>query len=310
MPRTDTGNFDRLLTSLGLVLLGAALVIPYFFFGSTDTLEVPVRELREMTEAGRSSLLRRQETIVSLEPWVAAASIFLAAVGLLLLVAGAFRLRGAQAREDEEGELRRTRARLEVEEMSPAEKAAKVSEQAEREVEEEERVRPLPPAPRAPTLHSSRLRADAIARVTSRIGRVFANRDLGDYSLKPQLRIGSASEEIRLDGVFESAGGSPDVILKIRLSSDPSLLRKNAMHMANDLLDTISRYRGLTARGAVGWMVVVVPAEAAPDFGTGVRSWAIEPLATALHPFARLTVIGEGELGALPARFAELFITS
>ena len=308
MLRTDTGNFDKFLTSLGLLMIGAALVIPYFYFRNTGTLELSDHELQGMTMTGRSALLDRQEAIVSLEPWVAVGSALLAAVGLFLLVAGAIRLREAQAKEDEEADLRRTRARLEVEEMSPAEQEAKATAQAEEEAEEESRARPPVRPGGGHTLYSDRrLRASALSRVSTRIAQVFATWRFSGYTFKSQLRIGTATEEIRLDGVFENEHGASDVVLKIRLSSDPALLRRNVKNIAGDLFDTIGRYSMLTGRSASGWLVVVIPDEAAPELPTDARGWDLETLDAAVRPFGRFSLLSERELKALPRKFSDLF---
>ena len=55
MFRTDTGNFNRFLTSLGLLMILGALLIPYFFFHDTDTLRIPVKELRELTPVAQDA---------------------------------------------------------------------------------------------------------------------------------------------------------------------------------------------------------------------------------------------------------------
>jgi hypothetical protein len=324
MPQTDTGNFNKLLTSFGLLLLGAALAIPYFYFRSTEILTTSSRELREMTETGRSSLIQRQDAIAAIEPWVVVAAILLGVIGLVLLLSGALRLKSAQVKEDEESELRRTRTRLEVDEMSPAEKAQKATERAKTEVAEEKMEIGMGASMTEPseTTTESRdtvaappdwqtnwtSRINVISRVSDRVHDAFRHWEIGSYEFKWQVRIGSAGSEIRVDGLFEpSIPGLPDVILSNRLVADPRLLRRNARNAANDMIALIGRYEGLTGRRAKGWIVNVIPEESEGDL-KGDSSAEVEPLREALAGFGRATVINERSLDSLPDLFGSMFL--
>ena len=56
MLRAETGSFNRLLTSLGLVLMGVALILPYFYFRSNDTLLIDEAELERLTPVARDAI--------------------------------------------------------------------------------------------------------------------------------------------------------------------------------------------------------------------------------------------------------------
>jgi hypothetical protein len=321
VPRPDTGNFNKFLTSLGLLLLGAAVVIPYFYFRNTEVLSFSVADLDEMTPAGRSAILARQHAIATLELWVVIGAGLIGVTGLVLLVMGALRLRAAQRWEDEESDLRRSRARLEYEEMSPEEQKEKNAAQAVVEVEGERSGvvevgrrsaagGPEPQKVEITTLDSWRQRADLIARLSAEIEKTFRERDVGPYELKWQVRIGSQNDEIRLDGVFERKDARPkDVVLRIRVAADPTFLAKSARNTANELIATLERYRVLTGRPANGWIVAVVPKESATV--PAAESFnAIESMRRALGPWGEVTLIDEDEIGDLPNVFADIFISS
>ncbi|HSS33375.1 MAG TPA: hypothetical protein VLL27_08870 [Solirubrobacterales bacterium] len=99
MLRTDTGNFNRFLTSLGLLLLLAAVLVPYFYFHDTDTLRIPVKELNGLTDVGREALETRQRREADLEVWVLGFAAVLTISGITALWLGGRRLRVAQGRK-------------------------------------------------------------------------------------------------------------------------------------------------------------------------------------------------------------------
>jgi hypothetical protein len=295
-------------------------VIPYFYFRNTEVLGFSSTELKTMTPTGRGAILDRQAAIASLEVWVVGAAILIGAIGLLLLVMGALRLRSAQVREDEESDLRRNRAQLEYEEMSPSEQEEKNTEQAAVEVAEERSGATLGgvssdaeesgQAPQVTTVDSWRQRADVIARVSSAVERAFRDREIGPYTLKWQVRIGSANDEIRLDGVFErDEPRYRDVILKIRVVPYPSFLLKSARSTANDLVATLERYKVLTGRRANGWILAVVPSESTGASSEEI-SKGIQSLRRAIGPWVEATLINEDEIEELPEVFAQIFNSS
>lgn len=339
MLRTDTGNFNRFLTSLGLLLLAAAVVIPYFFFRSTEVLTIPDSDLRGMTETGRSALRGRQDAIAFLEPLISAGAVLLAVFGVVLVVLGGIRLKSAQESEDEETELRKSRTKLEMQEMSPIEKEEQATEKAEAEVAQERETATIVGAsitvgdavtvdddvslelnqaersPAADDIRNVRAtlkdRQEQITRVSGGIEEAFRNKDLRSHSLKWQVRIGSATDQIRLDGVFESTDDKvrdvQDVVLTTRVSSDPRLLRRNAQNAANDLIALLSRYRALTGRNAQGWLVTVIPTESESDLHPDVYGPAADSLRNAIQPFGKAVLLDERELDTLPRLFIQQF---
>ena len=307
MLRTDTGNFNRFLTSLGLLLLAAALVIPYFYFRNTEVLEIPNADLQRMTYTGKSALTGRQDAIATLEPWVIGGAILLAIGGAFLVVAGGFRLRAAQESEDEETELRKSRTRLELEEMSPAERAEQVTEKAKDEVEQEARGTSTPGIATGSDW-SLRTRQQAITRVSGRLKRAFDAQRLLTHRPKWQVRIGAGSEAIRLEGVFESADEAhPDILLETRVALDPAVIGKVARNVTNDLIAMLSRYRAATKRPARAWLVFVIPDESSVPLAADALDRARESLQAAVGRFGEAAVVNEAEIDSLPELFEQQF---
>lgn len=317
MLRADTGSFNRLLTSLGLLALGAALVIPYFFFRNTSTLEISKSELQGMTAVGRRALLDRQDAIVTLEPWVIVGAIALALVGAGLVLAGALRLRAAQQSDDEESELRRARARLEFEEMSPAEQEERDSQRAQEEEAEEElqaakasaqsTARAPTPAEASPLSPPNRIQI--VRRISASIGARFEAQELSGYSFRSQVRIGTNLDQLRLDGVFDSdnPSRSPDVLLDIRVAYQPSSLRNLARLRSNELIAVSTRYQAMTKRPVQGWLIMVIPTEVEETTAQAMEREGVLGLTEALRSFGRATLVREREITQLPGSFRDLF---
>jgi hypothetical protein len=321
--RTDTGNFNRFLTSLGLLAFAAALVIPYFYFRNTSILEIPAGDIRKMTDAGRSAIEARQDGIVELEPWVIGGAAVLAVLGLFLLIAGGIRLRGAQQSEDEEAELRRRRALLEVEKMSPAEQDERAAEKAEVEVEAEvEEALPRKSGPReqerpAEALTPSRelwsrygSRLDEIRRISHRIEEVLGEHPPPGYDFKWQLRIGSETGEVRMDGLFEAKDPRrPDIVLQTQVSPGPRPLLRTARNRADELIATLARYEAITKRTAFGWLVLIVPeeGESEEDSAVGEGFDVLESFRAALKPHGDVVLVEERSLSMLPQLFSRRF---
>jgi len=317
MLRTDTGNFNRFLTSLGLLFLAAALLIPYFFFRNTDILTIPDSDLQSMTALGRTAVLERQDAISHLEPWVVGGAIFLGAVGAILLVAGGFRLKAAQESEDEETELRKRRARLEMQSLSPEERAQKTAEKA-REWEQQ------PPQPSTPETRASGSRArsehglllddrkDTVERIERTIEGAFSDSPISSHELNFQVKASSERDAIQLDGVFRAINnGQPDIILKTRVAFSPDYLKSTARLVADELIAQSSRYQAMTRRPTDGWLVTVLPkdAEMLPSDAVDALS---KPIEDALSAFGEATLIREDDIARLPgifvARFGHTFV--
>lgn len=278
-----------------------------------------------MTSLGRNAVLERQSAIADLEPWVIAGAALLATSGIVLLVAGGARLKAAQESEDEETELRKDRARLEMSSLSPEERAEKVVEKA-REGQQTESADHVP-APKAATRphdveeraagaqtsssalsDSWRRRREAVERIEDAIEAVFRTSTVPTHRLKLQVKISSTIDTIQLDGVFEANDeGQPDVVLKTRVVFDPSFIRKTARPVSDELVAQSSRYQAMTRRAADGWLVTVVPAESEADMKPATLDKATESLNTALGPLGKASVVREAELNDLPRFFATHF---
>jgi hypothetical protein len=227
--RPDTGNFNRLLTSLGIGLLLASLVVPYFFFHDTNVLLIPKTKLLGLTDTARQAIESRQAALSNLEVavWIFAGLLF--AGGVVLLLIGSLRLRVLQGKEDERLEIGTKREGAELEQLNPDEldrkrdKEAKEATEGEREADgADEKVENLPPstsadqvqpslqprpsggapaqgepaprprpdAPRQRQLDQRYLRTrEAIVRIEKAVANAFQSHPVGPYKYFPEVKV-------------------------------------------------------------------------------------------------------------------------
>lgn len=329
MLRTDTGNFNRFLASLGLLLLAAALLIPYFYFQNTEILRIHETELNQLTGTGKATLEDRQDAIAALEPWVISASVLLGLLGIALLIIGGRGLKAAQTSEEEETELRKKRAQAEIRTMSPEEREQKVEEQVQEELPSREafeaglrrtpqetavgedmpRGGDAPPGTSEAITSRVRRQRAALRRIEERFDEVFAERELPTHQFKSHLKISTMRDSIAVDGLFEAQVDQVDnVLLDLRTAPrNPDLVRRNSRNLTNELIALLSRYRWITMQPAVGWLVEVIPTDWVDRFSDAQREMAASTLQHALGEFGKATLVAEGEMASLPDIFLENF---
>jgi hypothetical protein len=308
MPRPDTGSFNRLLTSVGLLLLAAALVIPYFYFQVNDTLRITRDELAALTTTGRESIEGRQGDIAAVQPYVLPGSAILILAGSSLLVWGGIRLRGAQDRDDREAKARVTMAEAGVRDLTPAEKEEKIAEdatgaQAEAETERTRKpgVADRPSAwqasPGSRLKQTQEQRLEDARRVEGKIGSAFADAKLDHHIFRPQVAVA----DLKLDGLFISESPSrPDILLEVRVGI-PILPQP----IADRALARMVHYEAERRRACRPWLVVVVPTQEQDDPNRGAKRIDLnhKRLDNLLKPVGAATVILESEIEKLPKAF-------
>lgn len=317
MFRTDTGNFNRFLTSLGLLLLLGALLVPYFYFHDTETLRISGHELRGLTEVGREALETRQRRQADLEIWALILAGSLALCGIGALWFGGRRLRVAQVKEDAAIDRKAKRDDVEIEQMSQSEVEEKQEVQAREAVEAEDEDRTAPqqaaagPAPvKTKNLGDIRYREnrDAIVRIEAALRTSLEEMAVDSYEFLPEVKTSRASQQLRLDGLFRAKSrDGTDVILEMKIMRQSRMIRSRSRPFADTVLALIARYTRMTKREATGWLLIVMPQEAEP-LPLSERRQLEDLLNSSLIGVAKATVVHEFDLAKLPQRFVQLFV--
>ena len=333
MLRTDSSNFNRLLTSLGLLLLGASLVVPYLFFRSTDVLQIPESQLNQLSPTAEEALRGRQEGISNLEPVVLGLAIVFAAVGFALLLWGGIRLREAQRHEDEQRQIRTAQMRRhlnpdeietkrENEAVESLSLTARAADQFRRGMElglshtgdvkgesaQEREWDAHQAAQRSVDAAVSRQLA-IITRIEERIAHEFSARDpMGGVRFTRNLAISGDEDTVHLDGLFESDWTvTPAVILELKVATGPAIVSRIPRNYANQVIAQMTRYERITGEQATPWLVVVIPAEVADRFDATGTNESQAQLAHAMGGTGAVNLVREDDLEQLPHIFDSRF---
>ncbi len=297
MPRADTANFNRFLTSLGVLLVAVSLLAPYFYFHNTELLRIPRKELASLSAKDRRAIQGRKSAMIKLEGPVIGLAAALFVGGLTCLVAGGWRLWKLQGKEDAAIDRQAQLDNFRIKNQTEAEKQERLEEQALEMVEGPNGADRL-------DLQESRR---AVGRTEARLDESFAQETLGSFHFLSDVTVLGEQPEDRLaiDGLFSALSvGLADVVLEQKLVvSDPA---PRLAHYTNSILALLARYRYLTGRNAVGWLVLVVAKEA-DALSTEARENLQAQFDRELGGLGRATVLGEDELAVAPVHFRALF---
>jgi hypothetical protein len=333
MLRPDTGNFNRFLTSVGLALMAASLIIPYFYFRDTGTLQIPRTELRALTITARDAIENRQHRVAQFEtPILIFAGLLLVGGGAAVCMGGR-RLLIAQRKDDDAVDLDRQvrREEYEVRHQSPEEIASSRDRQAKEAVVEESLAEdsavqgPLradgPEASEEDDLEErvdgerhhgtlAQTRAE-IARVEETTQEVLRGAEFKRFRFLSEVRIftdASGGQDVTLDGLFEAKVPNQfDIALDLRaVNVSVGFLPARFEAFSDQMLAQVARYKQVTGKEALGWLLIVLSRAAEPPSPPARRAVQRE-FNMRLGGLGRCTVLSETELNDLPNRFNQLF---
>ncbi len=319
MLRTDTDNFNRFLTSVGLLLLVAALLAPYFFFHDTDVLRISQKELRGLTPAGRGALEARQRRTADLEVPVLVFSGVLALGGLAALWFGGRRLRTAQGKEDEALEREAKRKEVEFQRLSATEVDEKHAAEARESAPEATRPQPRqdeqadggdqarPPRPGDRELERLTQTRTAIDRIVEALRTTFEAERFDRYEFRPEVRVVGRQNRLQLDGIFRARSREgTDVILELKVVRQSRNLSLLIRQFTDKVISLVTRYRDISGRDARGWLVAVIPQDVeGPSLDE--RRELEDRLEHSLANQGEGSIVHEDDIENLPGRFRELF---
>jgi hypothetical protein len=345
--RTDTGNFNRFLTSLGLLCLIAAFLVPYFYFRDTDILELSKGELRELTPSARDSLEARQHRIGDLELPVVGLSIVSAFAGLGLLVMGGRRLRVAQDKEDAALDRRAKREDYEIEKLSHDEVEKKRDEQAREAADAEAagaadeeaavdtgRAAPVyPPAEKdekpwvaldedgletpPSRLRTPRQARVEIARIEERLQGILAGAEFDRFDYQAGVKIvpepigprrpDPSPRQVEVDGLFEAKGRRPDVAMELKITRLNSRSLKGRVRIFTDGILGLLARYNQVTGREVVGWLLILIPRGAPRFTEQERKNVETHFEQALAGLGRCTIVHEDGLELVPLVFQEIF---
>jgi hypothetical protein len=294
--KADTGSFNRLLASVGLILVGLAFLAPWLFLRETAVLEIKAADIAALTPKARDVIRERQDRIGLVQvvmPW---AALVLLAGGAVMVFYGARGMKRLQPWEDMEARARAEQAQASIGTQTEAERDERVREEVDVAAleavlhateppyspEPAPQVSPEPaqqvsPEPTtgersgadqqtsAASLKAARVAAGAAFVRARQIETAVLDRlagvDFGPrYEFRREAKVTARTSQDRLllDGLLRSTDGSrPDVVIEIKAPQTVRFPRQ----IADQVLAEVVRYTRMTGRRAEPWLIVVVEAE-------------------------------------------------
>jgi len=297
MPRADTANFNRFLTSLGLLLVAVSLLGPYFYFHNVDLLRISRKELAMLNEEGRKAILGRQSTLVDMEKPVIGLAILMFAGGCVCLGAGGWRLWRQQVKEDAAIDRQAQLDNFKINKQTEAEKRERLEIQAKEvaDARGEDRL----------DLQESRL---AVGRTDERLNESLASATFDSYEFLSDVTVlgEDPGDQIAVDGLFNSDRADlPDVVFEQKLVVGDPIER--LQHYVDAAVIQLGEYRRLTRKAAVIWLVLVLANEGT-ELSKNLRDDIQSQFDDAMGVLGRATLLTEDELASAPERFQALFV--
>ena len=282
--KADTGGFNRLLASVGLILIAMALVVPWAFLRDTTALEIKQSDLAAYTPRAASVLRQRQHRIAQFQtatPWLSGVLIV---GGVTLLIIGAKGMKELQPWETREIKARAQQAEANIEPQTPDDRSVRTSIEAldrvgelltpaiEEEVLGESTSTAVEPSGAnddAEVVAQRRVVRSVVAEaidlereVYERLGRI----QFVGYDFRAQVRVVAPAERpLLLDGLLRATREDrPDVILELKYMGRPLSAGMSRAYM-DRALATAARYEQVANRKAVPWLLIVLGPEVPRD---------------------------------------------
>ncbi|WKK82296.2 hypothetical protein [Marivirga arenosa] len=132
MQKIDYGDVNKFLVSIGLVLIGLAILAPYLYLKEDFGIYITKEQLLKFEEPIKNLIINKQFQITKIQRLVPWASLGLLILGLTSSIIGLVRWFKRQAKIDEKFDKEIQKLDLEIESLTPEEKI----EKAKNEVQE------------------------------------------------------------------------------------------------------------------------------------------------------------------------------
>lgn len=131
MQKIDYSDINKFLVSIGLVLIGLAILCPYLYFKESFGIYIEVDQIEKFQKPIQDLISNKQKTIINIQsivPWVSFCLLFL---GTISCIAGLYRWFKRQAKLDEKFDKELRKLDLEIESMTPEEKENRTKQEVQ-----------------------------------------------------------------------------------------------------------------------------------------------------------------------------------
>lgn len=138
MQKIEYGDLYKFLVSVGVILIGFAVLIPYFYLKEDFGLCVPQSDMARFEPEVRQIIRTKQQLLLRVQNYVPYLSLAMFATGILSVAAGLYKWSRRQRQADAKFDLEVKRLDLQIRALSPEETKEKIA----REVDEITRQEP------------------------------------------------------------------------------------------------------------------------------------------------------------------------
>jgi hypothetical protein len=274
--KADTGNFNRLLASAGLILVALAIVAPWLFLRDIGVLQIREADLRTYTPQARDVLVQRQDRVALIQSAMPWAALLLLGAGAMMIFFGAKGMKEFQPWEAMEARARAQQAQASIQPQTEEERQESVRDDADvavlAEVQPPEEVvtegadqKPSPETTPKPVLEPTEARVERRRRVRAledevleRLGR----RSWTSYEYAPQVKVtarDAPGQRLLIDALLRARDHKrPDVVIDIVILQQSMAWGLVTGQMADRVLALVHRYERATGRRATPWLLIVV----------------------------------------------------
>ncbi|MDO8446496.1 MAG: hypothetical protein Q7T53_10425 [Deltaproteobacteria bacterium] len=190
MQKIEYGDINKFLVSIGLVLIGLAILTPYLYLKEDFGLYIEKEAIDKFQEPIQHIITKKQEQVIGIQKIIPKVSFLLLLLGITSSFIGLKRWFKRQAKIDEKFDKEIRILDIEIESLTPEEKEEKAKKEVQ-EIELEEVTQPV--STQKISLQTKTPFQDYI-RIEQDIVRVFENYKSPNFEILSQQRIGNKFE--------------------------------------------------------------------------------------------------------------------
>ena len=189
MQKIEYGDLYKFLVSVGVILIGFAVLIPYFYLKEDFGLCVPQSDMARFEPEVRQIIRTKQQLLLRVQNYVPYLSLAMFATGLLSVAAGLYKWSRRQRQADAKFDLEVKRLDLQIRALSPEETKEKIAREVDEITRQEPSGAKKPDKPSGPVQAGERARyISEYYDVERAVIESFEKRlsDRKEYEIKPQ----------------------------------------------------------------------------------------------------------------------------
>ena len=187
MQRIDYGDINKFLVSIGIVLIGLALLTPYLYMKEDFGLYLSKEQITEFEEPIQSLISNKQNQISKIQKIIPWTSLGLFVLGLTSCIIGLVRWFKRQSKIDEKFDKEIKKLDLEIETLTPEEKIEKAKQEV-KEIELAEQLEST--APIVPNTSSANKPYLDYMRIEQGLTQLFTNYKSPNFEIYSEQRLG------------------------------------------------------------------------------------------------------------------------